>query len=75
MSGSVLGSLHALFYLIIIVTSEASPFIYLHFMVWKVGSERFLALLRATLMVAEQQYEPSLSSACPCDLLFHIPLQ
>lgn len=31
-SGSVLGSLHALFYLIIMVTSEASPFIYLHFM-------------------------------------------
>lgn len=71
LSGNVLGSLHALFYLIIMVTNEDSSFIYLHLWVWQVGSERFLASLRVTLMMAELGYEPSLSDACTCDLLFH----
>lgn len=75
MSGNVLSSLCALFYLLTIVTNKAGAFVYLHVMGTEMGSERWIVSLGVMSMIAELRYEPSLSDAYASDLLACIPPQ
>lgn len=62
-SGNILSSFHALFYLIMRVTSEASTYIPLHFMGVESGFREISCLIQSHINDAAIGYEPSLSDA------------